>query len=235
MTSYRGDDTAPLQQGDVLFGPVVRLAVAGSASGGVIPPPLADLPPVRAELVWGPCVIVAHDCLLDKEFNDRYRELRRTGSPKKEAVQAAEADPSLDRWLTVAQVRPVTDADRADAQRAQRLEAIKAGNVVGAFHLPRASDRGIEEGVLDLTAVSTIDRHLVQARLASLNEDARTSLRYAIARAGALRTPTLGFELEDIIGDRIERAEKTADNPSASCNSQAVRHLEDPPGPPSLQ
>jgi hypothetical protein len=122
-----------------------------------------------------------------------------------------------------------------DSPAAQRLAAIRAGQVVGALYLPGWPDRGVEESIVDLTVPSTVDRHVITARLASLSEESRTTLRFALARAGALRTPELGFHLEDIVGDRIDGATIVASNPlEVELTLRAagpIRLLQQPGGP----
>lgn len=51
------------------------------------------------------------------------------------------------------------------------------------------------------------------ARLVVLTDEARTALRYALARTDALRTPAIGFELEDAVGKRIREVRPVSDNP----------------------
>jgi hypothetical protein len=51
------------------------------------------------------------------------------------------------------------------------------------------------------------------ARLAVLTDEARTALRYALARSDALRTPAIGFELENAVGKRIRGVRPVSDNP----------------------
>jgi hypothetical protein len=221
---YRADDDAPLQQGDVLLAPVLRLAAARHPAGAEdeliarasaqfaqaeapVTPPDPELgSDVRVETGWGPVIVVSHDCQLDKEFNRRYRKLRAGGMTKAEAAARAEADPDLDRWVMVA---PILDLDSAATDHADEQQAAAAGRgeVVGMFPVPGNRDRGIVDGVADLTWVSTVDRHTVVARLASIGSRARGEFRLALARTAALRTPELGFVLEDIVGDRIESAE----------------------------
>jgi len=222
---YRADDDAPLQQGDILLAPVVRLASdrqpgTGDAelvarAGGqfaqveasVSPPDPGLGGPAHLEAGWGPVIVVSHDCQLDKEFNRRYRKLRAEGMSKRDATAAAEDDPNLDRWVMVA---PILDLGSiADGPADEQLAAAAGrGEVVGLFPVPGHPDRGIAAGVADLTWVSTIDRRTVVARLASIGARARGEFRLALARTAALRTPELGFVLEDIVGDRIEAAEQ---------------------------
>lgn len=224
-TYYDDDDTAPLQQGDILLAPMTRLAsVRPSGTGdmeliaragrtfaqveaSVTPPDPGLGGSVQVEAGWGPVIVVSHDCQLDKEFNRRYGRLRAEGMSKQDAVAAAEGDPNLDRWVMVA---PVLDlaAVAEGAADGQMAAAAGRGEIVGMFPVPSHPGQGIAGGVADLTWVSTIDRHTVVARLASIGARARGEFRLALARTAALRTPELGFFLEDIVGDRIEAAEQ---------------------------
>lgn len=230
-------DNAPLQQGDLLLAPVVRLASAGvptpgggagaggsaqllnTATGRVVsaavevPPPAPELGPApNAQAGWAPVIVVSHDCQLDKEFNRRYQQLRDQGASKADAVRAAETDPSLDRWLMVAPILDLNSAAEDESAR-QLASSAARGDIVGLFPVPPNPSFGIVGGVADLTWVSTIDRHTVAARLASISTAARGRFRLALARTAALRTPELGFALEDIIGDRIDAAEKVPGSP----------------------
>lgn len=222
---YRLDDDTPLQQGDVLLAPLVRVVPAGAPpdtgpgrlfeqAKAVVPPPDADLGEAEVRVGWGPVVLTSHDCHLEKEFQRRYRQLRRAGRSKADAIAAAEEDPSLDRWLMVAPIHdPFIDVAPGDRAAQQAAEAAANGEVIGLCPIPPFAERGISGGVADLTWLSTIDRTTVVARLASMSEEGRSRLRTALARSSALRTPELGFILEDIIGDRIDDARRSSADP----------------------
>jgi hypothetical protein len=142
---------------------------------------------------------------MDKEFLRRYRELRGEGMSKAEAQVGAEADDSLDRFLAVSPLLPMA-AVRADANR------LRSGEVIGYFAVPSFGDGPvIVESIADLTYTTTIDRRAVFTRIAVLSEEARTALRYALARRDALRTPKLGFELE-AVDKRVRRVYKSDDD-----------------------
>ena len=143
MTSdafFREDDQAPLQQGDVVLAPLVRLAVPDSKApdrwSGLDQDrhrfPFHEEPELReADAVAGfaPVMVVTHDCHLDKEFLERYEVLRKQGLRKADAQQAAEDDPDLDRFVVVAPLIPVT-AFRATP------DAIARQSVIGLFLVP---------------------------------------------------------------------------------------------------
>lgn len=224
-TFFRDDDDAPLQQGDVLLAPTTRLTIPAAPSGltpgaafdqtrAVLDPPDQALRQVQVQAGWGPLVVVSHDCHLDKDFNRRYRALRAAGHSKKDAIRVAEDDPTLDRWVNVAPViDPLVGLASEDEGPAATARAALAGQVVGALPVPPHPERGVEGGVADLTWLATIDRATIVARLASMTEYGRNLLRLALARSAALRTPAVGFLLEDIVGDRIDDATRAEDDP----------------------
>ena len=213
---YGTDAETPLQQGDIVLAPIGRLA----APDAPVPPRWLGLDqdrhrfgfdsepefrPVDALVGYAPAMLLTHDCHLDKEMLDRYQELRTAGMRKAEAQAAAEADPDLDRFVVVAPLLPVT------ALRATP-DAIAAQRVIGLFGAPALSGSAVASAV-DLTFRVTIDRDSIALRFAVLSEDARTALRYALARVDALRTPVVGFELEAAVGKRIRAVRQVSDNP----------------------
>jgi hypothetical protein len=92
-------------------------------------------------------------------------------------------------------VAPILDlVSVAESPEDEQLAvAAGRGDVVGMFAVPDHPDRGIVAGVADLTWVSTVDRHTVVARLASIGARSRGEFRLALARTAALRTRELGF------------------------------------------
>ncbi len=214
---YRTDADAPLQQGDIVLAPLGRL----SRPEAPVPTrwegldqdrhrfPFGSEPelgPVEALVGYAPAMLVTHDCHLDKELLERYRELRRQGVRKADALAAAENDPDLDRFVVVSPLISVT-AFRAPP------EAVAEQTVIGAFGVPALPRMNLPASATDLTFRATIDRHSIVARLAVLTDDARTALRFAIARADALRTPAIGFELEAAVGKRIRAVRAVSNNP----------------------
>ena len=214
---YRSDQAAPLQQGDVVLAPVGRLTEPDAST------PLRwrgldqdrhrfpfgnepELGAVDSLAGYAPAIVVTHDCHLDRELLERYRELRGTGRRKAEALRAAEADNDLDRFLVVAPLVPQT-AVRATP------DAISRQQVIGLFAVPALPAANLPASAADLTFRATIDRHSIVTRLAVLTDEARTALRYALARADALRTPAIGFELENAVGKRIREVRPVSDNP----------------------
>jgi hypothetical protein len=221
---YEPDDDAPLQQGDILLSPVARVSVVAGppdAAGGrpfeqvatTVSGPHAELGDVDVRVGWGPVIVTSHDCHLEKEFQRRYRQLRKEGKTKKEAIAAAEQDEALDRWLIVAPIHdPLNDIADDDTPARAAADAGLRGEVIGLCPIPSWPQRGIKGGVADLTWLSTIDRNTIVARLASMTEEGRSRLRMALARSSALRSPEIGFLLEDIVGDRIDDARRGTDN-----------------------
>ncbi len=213
---YRTDTDRPLQQGDIILAPIGRLAapdapVPGRWRGldqdrhrfGFNWEP--ELRPVDALVGFAPAMLLTHDCHLDKEMLDRYHDLRSAGMPKAQAQAAAEADPDLDRFVVVAPLLPLP-AFRAAP------EAISSQRVIGLFGVP-ALPGTAPASAADLTFRVTIDRNSIVTRVAVLGEDARTALRYALARVDALRTPVVGFQLEAAVGKRIRAVRRVEDNP----------------------
>ncbi len=214
---YRTDADAPLQQGDIILAPLGRLSepeapVPSRWQGldqdrhrfpfGSEP----ELGPVDALAGYAPAMVVTHDCHLDRELLERYRELRRQGMRKADALAAAEDDPDLDRFVVVS---PLISAAAFRAAP----DAIAAQAVIGLFGVPALPQTNLPASAVDPTFRATIDRHSIVARLAVLTDDARTALRFALARADALRTPVIGFELEAAVGKRIRAVRAVSNNP----------------------
>lgn len=221
---FREDDNAALQQGDILLAPVVRITRSGAVpdagdgrlleqAAATVSPPKTEFGEVELRVGWGPVVVVTHDCHLEKEFQRRYRQLRKENYSKRAAIAEAEKDSALDRWLIVAPILdPFLNVSEGDAGAANAAAAALRGEVIGQCPIPAYPDRGINGGVADLTWLTTIDRTTIVTRLASMNELGRARLRMALARSSALRSPEIGFLLEDIIGDRILDARRAPDN-----------------------
>ncbi len=209
-----------LQQGDVVLAPVGRIEAApwpsatGSGqtaawrpqdSGATEIPSPPQLPLLRFAGGVTPAMVVSHDCQLDKEFLARYGRLRDAGHSKEEASRLAEADPNCDRFLTVAPLMPI-DAVRPDPA------SIRRGEAIGYFAVP--AHHPLQESVVDLGYRTTIDRDAIYHRFAVLSEEARTALRFALAREAALRTPAIGFELEQAVGSRVVGVRRSERDPT---------------------
>ena len=153
-------------------------------------------------------MVISHDCQLDKETNARYHKLRKEDSrlSMKEAIKLAEADPELDRFVTVVQIVSISQL-RADGDQ------IKSGDILGYFPVPELKSAGILESGADLNFPSMIDRNLLVDRAASLSDIARGRLRLALARFYAFRTPEIGLEVEAAVGKRITGLRRVPNSP----------------------
>ena len=153
----------------------------------------------------GLAMVVTHDCQLDKEWNQRVRELQRGGTPLERAEEEATADTTLDRSLVVS---PLVDPTELRGGRGNLL----AGKVIGYLPVPPHPEQLLDECVADLTYQCTIDRFDV-VKVASISEAARKQLRYALIQLDALRTADVGFEVEAVIGRTIQKVEVPARDP----------------------
>lgn len=225
---YVAGDAIPLQQGDILLAPVVRVGVGEHTQNqwrrldeerSVLLTPRGehDLPGVFATGGWSLVMVTTHDCGLDKEYNARLGQLEADGIDITDAVLAdVEDDTTLDRFLQVSPLVRPDEVEVAGAQVAQ--DQLLAGKMVGYLPVPELSRDGIDlvpESVVDLNYRCTIDRLSHAVRVSSVSEPARSQLRYALARLDALRTPTLEFELSDVIGKTITKARVAKRNPLA--------------------
>jgi hypothetical protein len=175
----------------------------------------------------GLAMVVTHDCQLDKEWNQRVRELQRGGMAEEQAELEATSDPTLDRTLVVS---PLVDPDELRGGRGNLL----AGKVIGYLPVPAHPDDLVEECVVDLTYQCTVDR-LDVIKVASISEAARKRLRYALIQLCALRTAELGFEIEVIVGRTIREVEIPARDPMTVRiqldNGQVIELLQQPGTP----
>lgn len=215
---YFGRDTAPLQQGDIILAPVARLqtdAVHSSkwdefdAEQVSVDSPDAELPDMVVHVGYGPVMVVTHDCHLDRELVAEATRLRARNRRLKLADARAqlEDDRELDRFI---QVVPLV----APTSLTPKWAEISRGQVIGAFPVPAAPDRGLSDSkVADLTYRSTVDRNLIVARYAVLSDEARSMLRFALARHDVFRTPEIGFALEAAVGKRIVRVTQSSRSP----------------------
>lgn len=160
---------------------------------------------VRLFAGFGLVMVTSHDCQLEKEWNRRRSELIAQGSTDEEAAAEAVADPTLDRTL---QASPLVDPDDIAVDRGNLL----AGHVVGYLPVPASLDGLVPECVVDLSYRCTLDRFDV-VRVSSVSGLARSQLRYALVRLDALRTPHLGFTVEDAIGRSIQHVDVPSRNP----------------------
>jgi hypothetical protein len=201
---YSPPANAYWDQGDVIVAPVTALdsepedlPAAGGAIRRVFWWDEVRSCHTTGETSLGLAMVVSHGCSLDKQFNRRVSQLRGEGLRVDAAVELAEVDDSLDRRMTVAPIIPLADAIAGDAQ------TLRANKVIGYFPVCSSEPRHIDEGTVDLSHSTTIDRGVVVDRVGILSADARATLRYALARYWAYRAPKLTFELEEAIGKRI--------------------------------
>lgn len=213
--SYYAEDDPPLQQGDLLLAPIGRIERRttdgsigasrwnSSIEGRTAPLPVPaeiekhnDFVPLQSAHGIHVVMVTMHDCHMVKEMERAYEKLRKQGATKRDALSKAEADPDLDRFITVSPLIPTKDV-------VQSRDQVEAGKVLGIFPVFDRPSSGVPQGAIDLGYQSTIDRHAIIARLAVLSEEGRTALRYALARTFALRTPKVGFQLQHLIGQEI--------------------------------
>lgn len=175
----------------------------------------------------GLAMVVTHDCQLDKEWNQRVRALQKTGMPLDEAEAEATTDTTLDRTLVVS---PLVDPAELRIDPGN----LRAGRIIGYLPVPAHPDQLVEECVVDLTYQCTIDR-LDVVKVAAISEPARKQLRYALIQLDALRTADLGFEVEAVIGRRIEKVEVPARDPLSVRiqldDGQVIQLLQQPGSP----
>ncbi len=153
----------------------------------------------------GLAMVVTHDCQLDKEWNQRVRELEKGGMEKYESEGKASADSTLDRTLVVS---PLVDP----AELRGGLGNLLAGKVIGYLPVPTHPEQLVTDCVVDLTYQCTIDR-LDVVKVTSVSELARKQLRYALIQLDALRAADLGFEVEAVVGRTIQKVEVPARDP----------------------
>ena len=209
----------PLRQGDMVLAPLVRLQTDAQRidrwetfdqeQTSVGSPGEDELLDLIAHSGYGPVMIVTHDCHLDREFLSEVRRLRSEDPALSlaDAEAQAEDNPQLDRFLQVCPLVPLEHV-------ATQWESIAAGEVIGSFPVPPLADQGLARRTFaDFTHRSTIDRHLIVERLASLSLEACTMVRYALARHDVFRTPEIGFDLEAAVGRRIRHVERSSVSP----------------------
>jgi hypothetical protein len=175
----------------------------------------------------GLAMVLTHDCQLDKEWNQRVRELEKGGTPLDRAEADATADATLDRTLVVS---PLVDPSDLRGGRGNLL----AGRVIGYVPVPAHPDHLVGECVVDLTYQSTVDRFDV-VKVTSISEAARKQLRYALIQLDALRTANLGFEVEAVVGRTIHTVEIPAKDPLTVRiqldDGQVIQLLQQPTSP----
>jgi hypothetical protein len=212
---FYAPNLGPIRQGDILLAGVARLvaddrftpsawgrldafdvSVAGARHDG------GDL-----LLTSGPALVMAtsHDCHLDKDWNRRRNSLIKAGVSEDEAEAAAEGDQSLDRAFNAS---PLIYPEEPGLDRGNLM----AGKILGYLPVPASDDGLIPESIVDLSYRVTLDR-LDVARVACVSDVVRGQLRYALVSLDTLRARALGFEVEAVVGRRIDDVTIPAANP----------------------
>jgi hypothetical protein len=203
---FYAPNEGPPKQGDILLAGVARLV----ADDRFTPPPWEPLDRFdvtvdleeddrKLRLAVGPALVMvaSHDCHFDKEWNQRRGAIIADGARPEEASRVADADDSLDRTFTASPLLRPADV-------ARKRDMLMAGKILGYLPVPASADGLIPEAVVDLTYRVTLDR-LDIVRVACVGIEARSQLRYALARLDSLRAPSVGFDLEAVVGRHIER------------------------------
>lgn len=211
---YAGTDGPP-QQGDILLAGVSRLVAEDrytppqwsplDAFDVTIPGRSDDAPDLRLAAGTSLVMVTSHDCHFDKEWNRRRSQLIKSGLTEEAAGREASEDPTLDRTFTAS---PLLRPDNLDVDRGNLM----AGRMLGYLPVPASADGLIPEAVVDLTYRVTLDR-LDIVRLACLSPAARAQLRHALARLDALRSVSVGFEIEAVVGRHIASVTFPSANP----------------------
>lgn len=194
---WEGEAPDPLAASPEL-GRRVRRALWRAAGGSIA---------VSAEAGWDVGMVLLDDCALDRDFNRevhrREREYRAAGTEAGATRERAEAEAraiaGLDPTLTVGLVRPYRDFEPA------RHDALRRAASFGYF--PVVSSDDVDEGVVDLGLVTTVDRRALLGRAASLSEMARGALRSKLAEFTAFRARSTEAAIEAAVGRMITGAE----------------------------
>lgn len=218
MTTYEAVPHPTLRQGDIILAPSAVLVAPeqrdlAAPRGG--PERLGDVqrlalwdgdgrtlsPDVSAEVRFSPALVLSHDCELEKDFNERVRELIASGRPEAEAVAEAEDDPTLDPFAVIAPLHPFADLP------APRHAGVRQGQRIGYFPLLRLPRDGGDYFV-DLGQVCTVSVQLLPqaGKVASLAPESVFELRYKLSEAYAIRDLAVLQELEHLTGRTIVRA-----------------------------
>lgn len=205
-----------LSQGDIYLAPNV-VAWSGEEHPAAIVPPAPSspgqvtyvpawagdgaAPSVTLGTSWTPVLVVSHDCELDKEFNEAVDALVAAGTSEEDAIEAASADPTLDRYVLVSPLLPYDDR----VVRRERWDSIRAAQKIGYYPLPPMADYEDAEFLVHLSRISTVERALIEScpKVGSTSEKARALLRFKLAEAHASRNLTLVSRLESAIAQAI--------------------------------
>lgn len=235
MTKYLAHPNPVLRQGDIVLAPSTVLLTGQEADADAdvpAPPRLGErrlsrvwrpgesalAPDVVAETLLAPVLVLSHDCHLEKDFNERFRELVAGGTPEERARDFASAEPALDPYAVVAPLQPYSSVP------AHRHAAIRAGDRIGYFALDTLPGDG-GDYVVDLGRACTVSVRLLprRAKIASLAQEPVSDLRYKLAEAYAMRDLAVLTELQSMVGHRILHVEAL---PKSKKKSALVLHLE---------
>lgn len=236
MTIYAEAPHPALRQGDIVLAPSALLLPPGErdlAAPSHGPTRLGEAqrlalwdshgsvlsPDVSAEVRFSPVLVVSHDCELEKEFNERVRELLAEGRSEADAVAEAEGDRTLDPYAVVAPVLPYASVPE------RRHAGIRSGQRIGYFPLDRLPGDG-GDYIVDLGRLCTVSVELLphRAKVASLSPESVYELRYKLSEAYAIRDLAVLRELEQLTGRTIVRAVAL---PKTAKNTSLQLHLDD--------
>lgn len=205
----------PPKQGDILFAGVSRLMAPDRFTPAAwdaldehhlkVPGEGPSRPPLNLATGHALVMVTSHDCHFDKEWNRRVRQLMKDGHEEATASALAESDETLDRTFTAS---PLLDPVNLEVDHGNLM----AGRILGYLPVPASDDGLVPEAVVDLTYRCTLDR-LDIVRLACVSNEVRAQLRFALARLDSLRSPEIGFRIEEVIGKEITNVVIPKSNP----------------------
>jgi len=208
-----GEDDA-LSQGDIVFAATLVVEpgsgetnIAGPTGPGerrriTLWPAAGDAlpaaPAMAADVSWGLAMVVPHRCALEKEWNEALESFLAEGSDRAEAERRATATPGLDRFVTIAPLVPLDQADPS------KQASISRGDRLGAF--PVCADATMPRAYADLYRVTTVDERLVRVthRVKALSDKARAKLQLGLSLFFAARSKSKLGEIEAAVGKSIE-------------------------------
>ena len=174
-------------------------------------------------------MVTSHDCHHDKEWNEEVARLIRSGVTPADAGEQAATNENLDRTFQASPLVPLDDFPPT------KRNGLHRGQTVGYLPVPDNLDLGIPPSVVDLTYRVTIDRLSIERRICGLNEPGRGQLRLALARFDALRSVSLGFDIETVVGRQITDVQVTKGNAIEIVltldNGESLRFLQQPAEP----
>lgn len=204
-----------LSQGDIVVAPTTTLwseAGRGILVGPQPPHFLSELGAVIRGELWkvqrnnmanyathstrrGLAVVVSHDCLLDKQFNELVTQLLKAGASLEKAQQIAAERPDLDESVLISPLLLLAEIPSAYHSGIQQR--------IGYFPLPPIPGYGDRDFVVDLSQVTTVDWRLLPDTRISLSEESVNRLRFKLAEMFAYRGLSSLGQLTSIIGQRI--------------------------------